>query len=116
MNSQGTASQRPVAWVLDNIDVDVIYKANLQADVGADLEVGLRMICQRYVCFASFSKRGSTGQVISSQKRLPPLFSLCAPISRTVYQGRLKKQGCISVPCLSSFSDVTFLMSLKDDT
>lgn len=60
MNKQGTASQRPTAWVLDNIAVDVIYEASLQAEVGADLEVGLHMICPK-VCFALFSKRGSTG-------------------------------------------------------
>lgn len=66
MNIQGTASQRPTAWVLDNIAIDVIYEANLQAEVGADLEVGLHMICPK-VCFASFSKRGSTGwEVIRS--------------------------------------------------
>lgn len=49
MNKQGTASQRPTAWVLDNIAVDVIYEASLQAEVGADLGVGLHMICQRSV-------------------------------------------------------------------
>jgi hypothetical protein len=33
-----------VAWMLDNIAVDVIYEANLQADMWADLEVVLHMI------------------------------------------------------------------------